>query len=75
MVIRNNDKTECVVEISRAVSPSQEAGVLGIYCLFKCAVNNLTSLQAKRIPLYLKRSSYRAVNTFHLGYKNNQFML
>jgi len=22
-----------------------------------------------------KDSSYRAVNTFHLGYKNNQFML
>ena len=27
-------------------------------------------LKTKRTPLYLKTQSYRAVNTFHLGYKN-----
>ena len=27
-------------------------------------------LKTKRRPLYLKTISYRAVNTFHLGYKN-----
>jgi len=26
-------------------------------------------------PLKTKRSPYRAVNTFHLGYKPNQFMM
>ena len=32
-------------------------------------------LNTKRRLLCLKPSSYRAVNTFHLGYKTNQFML
>jgi len=27
-------------------------------------------LNTKRRPLYLKAQPYRAVNTFHLGYKN-----
>jgi hypothetical protein len=27
-------------------------------------------LKTERRPLYLKASPYRAVNTFHLGYKN-----
>jgi len=32
-----------------------------------CSVN---PLKTKRRPLYLKVQPYRAVNTFHLGYKN-----
>jgi len=34
----------------------------------------INPLQTKHRPLYLRPSSYRAVNTFHLGYKTNQFM-
>jgi len=33
-------------------------------------VFNVNSLKTKRVPLYLKTHPYRAVNTFHLGYKN-----
>ena len=30
----------------------------------------MSALKTKRRPLYLKPNPYRAVNTFHLGYKN-----
>jgi len=30
----------------------------------------INPLKTKHRPLYLKTSPYRAVNTFHLGYKN-----
>ena len=32
--------------------------------------NYINPLKTKRRPLYLKTQSYRAVNTFHLCYKN-----
>ena len=32
--------------------------------------SQINPLKTKRRPLYLKTSPYRAVNTFHLGYKN-----
>jgi len=32
--------------------------------------NYINPLKTKHRPLYLKPSSYRAVNTFHFGYKN-----
>ena len=32
--------------------------------------SQINPLQTKRRPLYLNPSLYRAVNTFHLGYKN-----
>jgi len=32
--------------------------------------NNINHLKTKRRMLYLKTQAYRAVNTFHLGYKN-----
>jgi len=35
----------------------------------------INPLQTERRPLYLKTQSYRAVNTFHLSCKTNQFML
>jgi len=31
---------------------------------------HINLLKTKRRPLYLKPSPYRAVNTFHLGYRN-----
>jgi hypothetical protein len=33
-------------------------------------IHKFNPLKMKRRLLYLKTSSYRAVNTFHLGYKN-----
>jgi hypothetical protein len=33
-------------------------------------IARINPLKTKRRPLYLKTQSYRAVNTFHLGYKN-----
>ena len=36
----------------------------------KCRESWINPLKTKRRPLYLKPSSYRAVNTFLLGYKN-----
>jgi hypothetical protein len=36
-------------------------------------VKGISPLKTKRRPLYLRPSPYRAVNTFHLGYKNRSF--
>ena len=34
-------------------------------------ISSIKPLKTKRRLLYLRSSSYRAVNTFHLGYKNH----
>ena len=39
-----------------------------LLCFFTTDVS--IPLKTKSRPLYLKTQSYRAVNTFHLGYKN-----
>jgi hypothetical protein len=49
--------------------PPPKKGVASIYM---AAIN---PLKTKRRQLYLKTQFYRAVNAFHLGYKNHQFML
>ena len=38
--------------------------------LSKQSTTYINPLKTKRRPFYLKTSPYRAVNTFHLGYKN-----
>jgi hypothetical protein len=49
-----------------------DLGVVHLYSLM--ADGTLNHLKTKRRLLYLKTSSYRAVNT-HLGYKNQSVML
>jgi len=41
-----------------------------IYIYRGWRIDAINPLKSKRRLLYLKAQSYRAVNTFHLGYKN-----
>jgi hypothetical protein len=40
-----------------------------------CAAWQLKLLKTERNLLYIRNQSYRAVNTFHHGYKTNQLMM
>ena len=53
--------SDCYVRLN------QNAALTYIYICFTFSFNPLNT---RRRLLYLKTSSYRAVNTFHLGYKN-----
>ena len=44
-------------------------------CTIPFILSDFNPLKTKRRPLYLKSSLYRAVNTFHLGCKNQSVML
>jgi hypothetical protein len=41
-----------------------------MYVIIRELLSCINLLETKRRPLYLNPSSYRAVNTFQLGYKN-----
>ena len=58
-----------ILEVS-GLDPGQDINYPEVCTTLLSHLTQINPLQTKRRLLYLKTQSYRSVNTFHLGYKN-----